>query len=82
MTPTVIIVMLIWAGAPPASTPATITGFRTIGDCERAIPTVTDVYNKSPVNAEAVAKCISLEAGESRGMVKLAGHPGRHDRHN
>jgi hypothetical protein len=79
MTPKVIIVMLIWAGAPPAGTPATITGFRTIGDCERAVPTVTDVYNKSPVNTEAVAKskCVSLEAGEAP-RFQMAGHTGRH----
>ena len=65
MTPTpLIIVMLIWAGAPPAGSPATITGFRTIEDCEHAIPTVADVYQQSPVSTQTVVKCISLESGQ------------------
>jgi hypothetical protein len=64
MGPKVIVVMLIWAGAPPVGSPATIPGFVTVEDCERAIPSVIDVYHKGPVSAEATAKCISLEAGE------------------
>jgi hypothetical protein len=35
-TPTVVIAMLIWAGAPPVDSPATIAGFLTVGDCEHA----------------------------------------------
>ena len=76
MMPKVIIVMLIWGGAPPVGSPATITGFLTVEDCERAIPPVMDVYKKGPVSAEAVAKCISLEAGgvSRSSMVRRAHH--------
>jgi hypothetical protein len=74
MTPKVIIVMLIWAGAPPVGSPATIAGFLTVEACEHAIPSVMDAYKKNPASAEAVAKCISLEAGQpsSNGTVRRA----------